>query len=104
MPETYVRIAWPDGREDTVYSPSSTIREYLPPGAELNLREFGTRLAEGLDHASRRVAAIYGFACSASAAEKSRLLVAVQQAEAASGPTALVKILTVNTPDYGNPR
>lgn len=95
MPETYVRIAWPDGQEDTVYSPSSTIVEYLKPGAELSLSEFEAQALRGLDFASRRVTAIYGFACTAAEAEKERLVAAVRQ-HRAGGPTAAdtVKILT----------
>ena len=96
MPETYVRIAWPDGQEDTVYSPSSTIAEYLKPGAELSLSEFGAQCTRGLDFASRRVTAIYGFACTSAEAEKERVAAAVRQRQATDEPTALVKILTVN--------
>ena len=96
MPETHVRITWPNGQEDTVYSPSSTIIEYLKPGAELSLSEFEARCTRGLDFASRRVAAIYGFACSASEAEKNRLVAAVRQHQAGvPAPTNTVKILTV---------
>ena len=96
MPETHVRITWPNGQEDTVYSPSSTIIEYLKPGAELSLSEFEARFTRGLDFASRRVAAIYGFACSASEAEKNRLVAAVRQHQTGvPAPTDTVKILTV---------
>ncbi|MFD1468168.1 MSMEG_0570 family nitrogen starvation response protein [Hymenobacter caeli] len=96
MPETLVRIAWPNGQEDTVYSPSSTIVEYLKPGVELSLSEFEAQALRGLDFASRRVTAIYGFACTAAEAEKERLVAAVRQHQAgAPAPTDTVKILTV---------
>lgn len=105
MPETYVRIAWPNGQEDTIYSPSSTITDFLQPGTELSLSEFEARFSQGLDLASQRVAAIYGFACTSAMAEKGRLTAAVRQCQAAAGDApATVKILTLNAPDYGNPR
>ena len=104
MPETYVRIAWPDGQQDTIYSPSSSIATYFQPGTELSLSEFEVICGRALDHASQRVAAVYGFACSSAEAEKGRLLAAVRQHQAAGHAAATVKILTLNAPDYGNPR
>lgn len=73
MPETYVRIALPDGRQETIYSPSSIIRHYMKPASELSISDFGQLCDRALDHASQRVLDTHGFACTSAMAEKSRI-------------------------------
>jgi uncharacterized repeat protein (TIGR04042 family) len=96
MPETFVRITWPGGREETVYSPSSIIREYFEPATEMSLGEFEARCTQALDRASERVREVYGYACSSAAAEKSRILSAVSSLRAEDA-NQIVKILTINS-------
>jgi uncharacterized repeat protein (TIGR04042 family) len=64
MPEMRFVIAWPDGREETCYSPSLVIRDYLETGQTYALRDFLDRSREALTIASDRVEAKYGHPCS----------------------------------------
>lgn len=65
MPEVRFTIRWPDGSEEDCYSPSTVIHQHLSAGASYPLPEFLTRARAALTEASDRVAARYGFACSA---------------------------------------
>ncbi len=64
MPEVRFTIRWPDGREESCYSPSTAIHRHLDAGHTYPLGEFLERARLGLNEASERVAAKYGFACS----------------------------------------
>ncbi|TRL37569.1 MSMEG_0570 family nitrogen starvation response protein [Rhizobium straminoryzae] len=65
MPEVRFTIRWPDGAEESCYSPSTAIHRHLAAGETYPLAEFLERARAGLNEASERVAAKYGFACSA---------------------------------------
>lgn len=94
MPETYVRIKWPGGREETVYSPSSIVRSYFEPATELSLTEFEMRCMQALDHASQRVYETYGYVCGSAMAEKHRITEAIYEVRAAQSDQP-VQILTI---------
>lgn len=94
MPETYVRIKWPGGREETVYSPSSIVRTYFEPATELSLAEFESRCVQALDHASQRVRETYGYECSSAMAEKYRITEAIHEYRATQSDQP-VTILTI---------
>lgn len=68
MPEMHVRLRWPDGTADRVYSPSLVLAEYLEEGATYPLDDFARRTRTALTEASERVRAKYGFPCSRAAA------------------------------------
>ena len=63
MPETRFKIQWPDGSQETCYSPSSIIKEYFEPDREYALTDFLDRSRTALNIASDRVLAKYGRAC-----------------------------------------
>ena len=63
MPEVILQLQWPDGRSSELYSPSTTILNHLQPGQTLSVAELQTRAMLGLEQASERVRARYGFAC-----------------------------------------
>lgn len=65
MPEVHFTIRWPDGSVERCYAPSTVLRDHLAAGARYPLPEFLARARAGLTAASERVAAKYGFACSA---------------------------------------
>jgi uncharacterized repeat protein (TIGR04042 family) len=67
MPSINYRLRWPDQTETCCYSPSTTIREFLDPGQPYPISEFLERIRAATQHGSDRVAARYGFACSAAA-------------------------------------
>lgn len=69
MPEVHFTIRWPDGEEQRCYSPSTAITRYFAAGETYPLGDFLARARDGLNAASERVAAKYGFACTSAMAE-----------------------------------
>jgi uncharacterized repeat protein (TIGR04042 family) len=65
MPATHFKIQWPDGSQADCYSPSTVVKDYFAPGDHYLLAEFIERARQALNHASERVRAKYGYACSA---------------------------------------
>jgi uncharacterized repeat protein (TIGR04042 family) len=63
MPETRFKIRWPDGSEETCYSPSSIVKKYLELDRDYELSDFVDRSQTALNTASDRVLAKYGRAC-----------------------------------------
>ncbi|MFT4775996.1 MAG: putative repeat protein (TIGR04042 family) [Oleispira sp.] len=64
MPERHFDIQWPNGEQQSYYSPSSTISNYLIAGQTYPLKKFIHQAEIGLNEASERVRAKYGYACS----------------------------------------
>jgi uncharacterized repeat protein (TIGR04042 family) len=69
MPEIYFKIQWPDGQENTCYSPSLIVKEYFEPHNEYTLDDFVKRSQTALHIASDRVLAKYGMHCSRALAQ-----------------------------------
>lgn len=63
MPETRFKIQWPDGSEETCYSPSSIVKKYLELDRDYELADFVERARTALNIASDRVKAKYGRPC-----------------------------------------
>jgi uncharacterized repeat protein (TIGR04042 family) len=63
MPEIHFQIQWPDGKQQTCYSPSLIVKEYFLPQSEYSLDDFVTRSRTSLKIASDRVLAKYGMPC-----------------------------------------
>ncbi|MBP0582831.1 MSMEG_0570 family nitrogen starvation response protein [Labrys sp. LIt4] len=64
MPEMRFVIRWPDGGEESCYSPSLVIKDYFAPGGCYSLADFLERSRIALNIASDRVEARYGVPCS----------------------------------------
>jgi uncharacterized repeat protein (TIGR04042 family) len=64
MPEIHFQVEWPDGSQETCYSPSLVVKQYFTPGQDYPLTDFVERSRTALQIASDRVQAKYGFACS----------------------------------------
>jgi uncharacterized repeat protein (TIGR04042 family) len=64
MPEIRFQIQWPDGSEETCYSPSLIVKEYFTPNQDYTLQDFVERSRTALTIASDRVKAKYGYPCS----------------------------------------
>ena len=64
MPEINFTVQWPDGQQETCYSPSLVVKSYFEPGKSYALTDFVARSRESLTIASDRVQAKYGFPCS----------------------------------------
>lgn len=64
MPEIHFQIQWPDGFEETCYSPSLIVKDYFIPNNNYDLDDFVERSRTALNIASDRVQVKYGFPCS----------------------------------------
>lgn len=64
MPEIHFQIQWPDGSQDTCYSPSLVVKDYFTPEQDYPLDDFLDRSRTALTIASDRVKAKYGMPCS----------------------------------------
>lgn len=64
MPEIRFQIQWPDGTQETCYSPSLVVKDYLEPGSTYDLSDFIARSQTALTIASDRVKTKYGMPCS----------------------------------------
>ncbi|WP_160003631.1 MSMEG_0570 family nitrogen starvation response protein [Rhizobium sp. 18055] len=73
MPEMRFVIAWPDGREETCYSPSLVIRDFLEEGQTYPIRDFLDRSRKALTIASDRVEAKYGYPCTLARSQLARI-------------------------------
>ncbi|MFC8177750.1 MSMEG_0570 family nitrogen starvation response protein [Rhodococcus sp. NPDC057297] len=67
MPEMQFLVQWPDGHEQSCYSPSLVMHDYLEPGTEYEVAEFVKRTSEALTVASDRVLAKFGMRCTSAA-------------------------------------
>lgn len=67
MPEMRFLVTWPDGQEQSCYSPSLVMHDYLESGAEYPVDEFVKRTTEALTVASDRVLAKFGMRCTSAA-------------------------------------
>ena len=64
MPEVRFQIQWPDGSQETCYSPSLVVKDYFTAGESYPLNDFLARSRTALQTASQRVQEKYGFPCS----------------------------------------
>lgn len=63
MPEIHFQIQWPDGSQETCYSPSLVVKDYFIPNSDYDLSDFVERSHIALKIASDRVYAKYGIPC-----------------------------------------
>ncbi|TVQ09553.1 MAG: MSMEG_0570 family nitrogen starvation response protein [Leptolyngbya sp. DLM2.Bin27] len=63
MPEIRFQIQWPDGSQDTCYSPSLVVKDYFAVATTYPLTDFVERSRTALTIASDRVQAKYGMPC-----------------------------------------
>jgi len=63
MPEIRFQIQWPDGSQETCYSPSLVVQDYFIPNTNYGLDDFVQRSQTALKIASDRVQAKYGRPC-----------------------------------------
>lgn len=63
MPEIRFQIQWPDGQQESCYSPSLIVKDYFEVGQTYTTEDFLQRSQASLTIASDRVKAKYGFPC-----------------------------------------
>jgi len=73
MPEMYFHVRWPDDQEETCYSPSLVIGDFLTPGQAYPVPEFVARCEQALTEASNRVQQKYGYFCSSAMDQLGRI-------------------------------
>jgi uncharacterized repeat protein (TIGR04042 family) len=73
MPEMRFNIRWPDGADESCYSPSLVIKDYFAPGESYPLADFLARSRTALGIASARVQAKYGQPCSRALGQLARI-------------------------------
>lgn len=73
MPEVRFQIQWPDGIQETCYSPSLVVKQYLAPATEYELSDFLERSRAALQEGSKRVEAKFGFPCGLALGQLQRL-------------------------------
>jgi uncharacterized repeat protein (TIGR04042 family) len=73
MPEIRFQIEWPDGSQETCYSPSLIVKDYFAPDNEYALEDFVERSRTSLKIASDRVLAKYGMPCSLALGQLQRI-------------------------------
>jgi uncharacterized repeat protein (TIGR04042 family) len=92
MPEVLLELHWPDGEASRFYSPSTIVYEFLKPGETLTIAELEQKGLAALREASERVHARYGFACTRTDEEASKL----QQRLARYGRTDRVEVREIS--------
>ena len=92
MPETYFRVRWPDGKEQSCYSPSSVVAEYFKPDTEYPLAEFLGISESALTEASERVKQKFGYYCSSASDQ----LQQIRQIAAGFEPSDRVTVLQIH--------
>ena len=91
MPENRFQIEWPDGAQETCYSPSLVVKDYFNPGTEYALNDFVERSRTALNIASDRVKAKYGHACGLALGQLQQIeMTAIRYRDS---PEATVKLL-----------
>ncbi len=94
MPEVRFQIRWPDGAEETCYSPSLVVKQYLAPDVDYELSDFVARARAALQEGSRRVEAKFGFPCSLALGQLQRLeTTAIHYEQAINPKVKLIKFI-----------
>lgn len=91
MPEVRFQIQWPDGSQETCYSPSLVVQDYFQAGDSYSLEDFLHRSRTALTIASDRVQAKYGFPCSRALGQLQQLEIRSAQYQQLDSPA--VKLL-----------
>ncbi|WP_067664377.1 MSMEG_0570 family nitrogen starvation response protein [Nocardia miyunensis] len=68
MPEMTFTVRWPEGAPVGYYSPSLVVHDFLTAGTQYTVGDFVHRSVTALDHATERVRAKFGFACTSARA------------------------------------
>jgi len=91
MPEMHFHVRWPDGREESCYSPSTIITEHFTPATDYLLADFVARARAALDAGSERVRLRFGMGC----AQAMNQSAAIAQTAADFPPDATVTVLRI---------
>jgi uncharacterized repeat protein (TIGR04042 family) len=73
MPEMRMSVRWPDGAQESCYSPSLVLKDYFEVGRSYAVADFRDRSRTALAIASERVQAKFGFPCRRAADQLARI-------------------------------
>jgi uncharacterized repeat protein (TIGR04042 family) len=73
MPEMRMSIRWPDGSQESCYSPSLVLKDYFDVGQRYAVADFRARSRTALTIAIERVRAKFGFSCPRAADQLARI-------------------------------
>jgi uncharacterized repeat protein (TIGR04042 family) len=73
MPEMRFIVRWPDGRQESCYSPSLVVRDFLREGESYPVPDFLQRSRQALQIASERVKSKHGYPCSLALGQLARI-------------------------------
>ncbi|WP_017297078.1 MSMEG_0570 family nitrogen starvation response protein [Nodosilinea nodulosa] len=90
MPEIRFQIQWPDGSQDTCYSPSLVVKDYFEPATAYSLADFVERSRTALTIASDRVQAKYGMPCGLALGQLRQIEATASRYDQLPGPTVTV--------------
>jgi uncharacterized repeat protein (TIGR04042 family) len=90
MPEIHFQIQWPDGTQETCYSPSLVVKDYFVPGCDYKLDDFVGRSRTAYKIASDRVQAKYGMPCGLALGQLQRIEQQATQFQILPMPTVRV--------------
>src|ERR1700722_16220847 len=91
MPEMQFRVHWPDGAEESCYSPSLVIKDYFRAGETYALADFLARSRTALRIASDRVETKSGFPCPRALGQLARIETVCARFETSPDATVGVK-------------
>jgi len=90
MPEIRFQIQWPDGSQETCYSPSLVVKNYFVADRDYDVREFVERSRTAYRIANERVQAKYGMPCGLALGQLQRIEEAANQFNDLSKPRVRV--------------
>ncbi|KZF10225.1 MAG: MSMEG_0570 family nitrogen starvation response protein [Rhodococcus sp. (in: high G+C Gram-positive bacteria)] len=96
MPEMRFEVRWPDGREQSCYSPSLVMHDYLKTGVDYSVEEFVKLTSEALTVASDRVLAKFGMRCTSAAQQMEEIHDASAAYRSASQKSGVVRVLSMS--------
>ena len=96
MPETYLRVQLPDNKEETIYSPSTIIKEYFEKATVMSLDEFESNCSKALNHASKRVYERFGYECTSAMGELARVNRLVDKIRSSADKADELKVTILN--------
>lgn len=100
MPEARFTVRWPDGAQESCYSPSLVVHDHLEPGRRYGLADFVARASAAMDEASERVRAKHGTACASAMATTA----GIRARAATYAADGVVDVLSIQPPLPGAAR
>lgn len=93
MPDMHFDVLWPNGQQETCYSPSTVIQQHLQVGKEYDLADFLQLSQLALNEASERVKKKFGYYCSSAMHQLDTIERRAEQFERHTQPKVIVQAI-----------